>query len=260
VERTPLTLQTPGRDSAGVRVRRPDKLAEIVARKIMHDITARNLPFGTPLASEKEMALQYEVARNTLREALRILEIHGLIQIRTGPGGGPSVGSVRSEDMGRMMTLFFHGAGATLADLIDVRVLLEPMAARAAAERPDRDALAELKVAVDRGQANIGSGSDWLPVATEFHDLVAELSGNRVLGLIARSLKDIYYSRLPGVRADSPQRWRQKVQRAHLDIAAAIVAGDADQADALMRVHIQDFAARVRREDPKLIDSTVEWL
>jgi GntR family transcriptional regulator, transcriptional repressor for pyruvate dehydrogenase complex len=260
VERTPLSLQTPGPNAATVRVRRPEKLAETVARQIMHDFTAGNLPPGTPLASEKEMAAQYEVARNTLREALRILEIHGLIQIRTGPGGGPLVGSVRSDELGRMMTLFFHGAGATLADLMDVRVLLEPIAARAAAERPDREALADLKIAVDRAQANIRSSSEWLPVATEFHDLVAELSGNRVLSLIARALKDIYYSRLPGVRADSPQRWRQKVQRAHLDLAAAIVAGDADKAEVLMRAHIEEFAARVRREDPKLLDSMVEWL
>jgi DNA-binding FadR family transcriptional regulator len=243
----------------GSRARRPEKLAETVARQIVHDISERGLQPGALLPSEKQMATQYEVARGTLREALRILEIHGLIQMKMGPGGGPVVSQARSDELGRMLTLFFHGAGATMSDLMDARIVIEPMAARAAALASVRDDTL-LQVIVNRAQGSVSEGSGWLPVATEFHDVVAALSGNPVLDLLARSLKDIYYARLPAVRADSPKSWRQRVQRDHLAIGEAIANGDADAAEDLMRQHILAFKKRLSRDAPEMLNSKVEWL
>jgi len=243
----------------GSRARRPEKLAETVARLIVHDISERGLEPGAVLPSEKQMATQYEVARGTLREALRILELHGLIQMKMGPGGGPVVSDARSDELGRMLTLFFHGAGATMADLMDARIVIEPMAARAAALATARDD-ALLRTAVGRAQDSVKEGNGWLPVSTEFHDVVASLSGNPVLDLLARSLKDIYYARLPAVRADSPKSWRQRVQREHLAISDAIINGNADAAEELMRKHIVAFKTRLARDAPEMLNSKVEWL
>ena len=195
----------------GSRARRPEKLAETVARRIVHDISDQGLQPGAVLPSEKQMAAEYEVARGTLREALRILELHGLIQMKLGPGGGPVVNDTRSDELGRMLTLFLHGAGATMADLMDARIVIEPMAARAAALAASREQVEHLQDNVTTSQTAIRDGEGWLPVSTEFHDMVASLSGNPVLDLLARSLKDIYYARLPAVRADSPKSWRQRV-------------------------------------------------
>jgi GntR family transcriptional regulator, transcriptional repressor for pyruvate dehydrogenase complex len=244
----------------GSRARRPEKLAETVARRIVHDISELGLEAGAVLPSEKQMAAQYGVARGTLREALRILELHGLIQMKLGPGGGPVVNDASSEELGRMLTLFLHGAGATMADLMDARIVIEPMAARAAALGASREEVERLQDAVTTAQPAIKDGEGWLPVSTEFHDMVATLSGNPVLDLLARSLKDVYYARLPAVRADSPKSWRQRIQREHVAIAQAISDGDADAAEQLMRDHIVAFKRRWARQAPDILNSKVEWL
>ena len=165
-----VSLQPPAPGGPrGARARRPEKLAETVARRIVHDISDRGLQPGAVLPSEKQMSAQYEVARGTLREALRILEIHGLIQMKLGPGGGPVVNETRSDELGRMLTLFLHGAGATMADLMDARIVIEPMAARAAALSPNREAVARLRTAIDDdnpGSPRARTGCRWRPTST----------------------------------------------------------------------------------------------
>ena len=110
------------------------KVAEVVARQILHDIVDRELEPGAKLPSEVEMAETHGVARGSLREALRILEIHGLITLKPGPGGGPVVAAINSEDLGQTLTFFLQASGATFRELMQARLVLEPLMARAAAE------------------------------------------------------------------------------------------------------------------------------
>src|SRR5262249_3313574 len=91
----------PSRDSL---VPRTEKVALRVARLIVRDIVERGLTRGDALEAEAAMLQRFGISRASLREALRILEIHGLITIKPGPGGGPSVGAVDSRDFGRMAT------------------------------------------------------------------------------------------------------------------------------------------------------------
>src|SRR6266478_419143 len=118
---------------AWLDIPRSGKISETIARDILDDIVVRKLPPGTMLASEAVMLDRYGVGRASLREALRILEIHGLIKIKPGPRGGPVVAEVTSSDLGRSATFFFHAVGATFADLLSARVAIEPMMARLAA-------------------------------------------------------------------------------------------------------------------------------
>ena len=94
---------------------RPLKASESVARDIVDDIVVERLDEGDNLPAETAMLQQYGVSRETLREALRLLEVQGLISIRRGPGGGPIVGVVDPANLGRVSTLYYHLAGATYA-------------------------------------------------------------------------------------------------------------------------------------------------
>src|SRR5215208_4511482 len=78
----------------GNGLRRSPKKAETVARDIVRDIVRQGRQPGDALASESEMLDEYGTSRESLREALRLLEVQGLVSIRRGPGGGPSVCSV----------------------------------------------------------------------------------------------------------------------------------------------------------------------
>ncbi len=117
--------------SARQRRRRPAKVATSVAHEILHDIVERGLGPGSRLPSEVEMAESLQVARGSLREALRILEVLGLITIKPEPGGGPIVASMSSEDLGRTLTFFLKASGITLREVMEALVVLEPVMAKA---------------------------------------------------------------------------------------------------------------------------------
>src|ERR1700689_1242920 len=87
--------ERPGQERlAWLDIPRSGKISQTIARNILDDIVVRQLPPGTMLSSEAGMLARYGVGRASLREALRILEIHGLIKIKPGPRGGPVVAEV----------------------------------------------------------------------------------------------------------------------------------------------------------------------
>ena len=94
------------------RIRRVLKTSELIARDIILDISEGGLKAGDPLPPEATMLKQYEVGRASMREALRMLEVQGLVHIRAGARGGPVVGAATAENLARMLTLYFGLAGA----------------------------------------------------------------------------------------------------------------------------------------------------
>ena len=130
-------------------LKRGAKVAEALAQEIVHDIVKRKLPPGTLLPSEAQMIEDYGVGRGSLREALRILEVHGLITMKPGRNGGPMVIEVRTRDYGRMSTLFYHLGGVTFQELLEARLVMEATMARLAAEHgvPIKDVHAQAQKA-----------------------------------------------------------------------------------------------------------------
>src|SRR3954469_4467399 len=121
-------------------VMRQLKTSESVARDIVHDIVEQELETGDSLPSEAAMLEQYGVSRESLREALRLLEVQGLISIRRGPGGGPVVGTIAPANLGRVSTLFFYMAGATYRELFEAWIIGEGVLADMAARNPNTEA------------------------------------------------------------------------------------------------------------------------
>ncbi|MPZ81348.1 MAG: FCD domain-containing protein [Actinophytocola sp.] len=234
-------------------VRRGDKVSEAIARDIVRRIGAERLPPGTQLPPEAKMIEEYRVGRGSLREALRILEVHGLISIKPGPRGGPTVDRVHTRNFGRMASLYFQMDGVTFRELIEARLIMEPVMARRAAELRDPRLLAEL----DRFDGSTRSPEDYLQNATGFHQLVATMSGNRIMSLFGQSLADVLRDRFSD--ALFPKSRRREVLLAHKGIAAAITAGDADLAERLMRAHMEDYVAQVKRRHPGLLQEVVDW-
>jgi GntR family transcriptional repressor for pyruvate dehydrogenase complex len=243
---------------------RSDKVSEKMARRILRDIVTRNLQPGTKLPSEALMLRRYKVGRASLREGLRILEVYGLIWIKPGPGGGPVVADVSSVDFARSATFFYHAVGATLRELVEARVHLEPLMARLAAERFTDDAAKQLRHVLAREQLTIdepdttplseGDVFEWWPAL--FHRLVAGMSGNRVMGLFGQSVVDIYIER---VATMSTGERRAHVHAAHQGIGEAILKGQGQKAERLMRAHLEDIAESFTDRFPGLTDEIIDW-
>jgi DNA-binding FadR family transcriptional regulator len=231
------------------------KVAEAIAHDIVRKIAAENAQPGTQLPSEPQMVADYGVSRASLREALRVLEIHGLITIKPGAGGGPVVAGVDPAYFGRMATLYFQVGGMTFNELIEARLVIEPVMARLAAERRDPLLLEELIAAGSATQSP--DDETYLRSSKDFHRLIAAMAGNRVLSLYCLALEDIFHDRVTGMLF--PPKRRGAVAEAHKAIAEAIARGDATGAEALMREHMELYATYVRRRHPTLIDEVVDW-
>ena len=238
--------------------RRATKVATSVAREILHDIVDRGLAPGARLPSETEMAESLGVARASLREGLRILEVHGLITIKPGPGGGPIVAPISSDDLGQTLTFFLHASGTTFREVMGARLILEPMMARLAAERGDPTVRAALQEGIDRAGGVLDEDDHrYLDIATSFHEIVSGASGNSVLDLLTRSLKDIYAARVRSVVYEPGERVR--ILHAHKAVAEAIIGGDGDRAEDLMRDHMQEFVDRFEERFGGFMDEKIDW-
>jgi len=235
---------------------RSDKLSERLARTILSDIVEGQLAAGAMLPSEATMMENYSVGRNSLREALRILEIHGLVKIKPGPKGGPAVASISSSNLGRSASFFFNALGATFGDLLQARLVIEPVMARQAAAQVSDVSARAITAALARHDASGPEPKDWMPESASFHVLVNGLSGNPVLDLVCRALIEIYAERTP---TSYPSSDGAHVRRAHGLIAKAIINGDPDLAERRMHSHIKSQLTNVKRHQPALMDEPIDW-
>ena len=248
---------------AAVSQRRTEKLSEIIARAIVHD--SRGLPPGTMLPSEAKLLEQYQVGRTSLREALRVLEMQGLIVIRPGPGGGPMLTEVDSAHFGRMASLYLHKAGATYRDTLDARLILEPVVAGIVAEQQDPKHIHELQEYLQRSSTsldeNLPTDLDERSVEDlrqlEFHMMLMGMSGNPVINLVGRSLQELRVDR------DSVEMFRRHEPpngtMVHEMIARAMIDGRPAQAEQLMREHMREFIDYTHEHHPELLAQTVSW-
>jgi GntR family transcriptional repressor for pyruvate dehydrogenase complex len=234
------------------------KLSETIAAQILDDIARRGMHEGDSLMSEAAMLETYGGGRASVREALRILETNGLISIKAGPHGGAVVGRVDPVQFGRSACRYFQLGGATIKELIEARLILEPATTALAARRRD-------PVDMERLRSWLESTADtppqdipaYLAEVSEFHTLVAGMSGNLVLDLITLAMKDVFTSRVKGALF-SPSA-RNRVRAVHEEIARHVLDGDADGAEELMREHLADSVRSATKRLPGLLDERVSW-
>jgi GntR family transcriptional repressor for pyruvate dehydrogenase complex len=239
---------------------RPLKTSETVARDIVHAIVARGLRTGDKLPSEAAMLDEYSVSRESLREGLRLLEVHGLITIRRGPGGGPVVGRIDPANLGQISTLFYHLAGGTYEELFEACVITETTLAGLAARNPDR---AAVKAAMQPFLLDTESAGPSDTVAAfvadhlRFHSVVASLARNRVLELALQSVGQIFTHHIVG-NAD-PRDIQSDIERDHGDIARAITGGHVAKASSLMERHVRSLTDEYRAQMGDQMSDLIEW-
>jgi GntR family transcriptional regulator, transcriptional repressor for pyruvate dehydrogenase complex len=237
------------RIAAFSRVRVP-KAAEVIADTLRTRIARGELRAGDALPGEADLIKQFGVSRPTLREALRILEAQALINVARGARGGARIEIPSSRLAARHVALLLQVQGATLADVYEARLLIEPSAARLAAERAPTPAAKALREIIRAEEEALGDAEAFSRAAIRFQERLVEVSGNRTLGLLTHMLRDVVeMQRRAGVaRNDTyPDRLsvRRKVVDAHRRVAALIGAGNGVKAEAQWRQFLSDVAAIV---------------
>lgn len=220
----------------GRKVLRPREQVEDMIRAA---ILAGEIRSGEKLPSEAELARQFDVSRNTVREALHALATQNLLYKVPGAGGGSFVRSVDHESLGNtvsdaMQSLLALGR-IQFEELAMVRQHLEVPAVRAAAEHRTAEDLERLHVIV-REQISVSVDDPAVPqLDAQFHVRIAAASRNRVLSALVAAL---HRQTEPVRYLDLSPEVGQVTVRQHQAILAAIEQRDPDAGERAMIEHL----------------------
>src|ERR1700733_3010652 len=109
------------------------KASEVLANELPESILSGKFPEGTSLPTERDMVTQTQMSRTTVREALRVLEVQGLVRIKAGRAGGAFVQRPGEESVTNSLELMIRGRQIRLASVHETREAIEPSCARLAA-------------------------------------------------------------------------------------------------------------------------------
>jgi DNA-binding FadR family transcriptional regulator len=232
-------------------LKRSTELAGIIEA----EIESRQLPPGFLLGSEPELCQSYGVSRAILREAVRLLEHHQLVRMKTGRGGGlivsePDVGALTGG-----LALLLRRQGVEPSDLALARLFVEGTCVRLATERLTPEGIADIHSCLEmEDRAPVRSVREH---AAEFHLLVARLSANPILQVFTTILVTLTAQRVG--RPSKMKAANDSIVRAHHRIAEAMIAGDSGKAQLLMDRHFEAMSEAWRSSNaafPQLQVST----
>lgn len=220
------------------------KLYEEVAARIRELISSGELGPGQALPSERKLAEQFKVGRAVIREAIRQLEVAGLVESRHG--GGNYVREVTVEHLVAPIASVLSGMDHLREELMDARLFVEPQIARAAAERATPEDLRLLDDVIGRQGDGAAKGRATGKEDAEFHDLLARATHNTVVERIMDVIDNLL--------EDSHARWFQSVERSETSLAGnrlvleAVRRKDGEAAQKAMIDHLREIARNSRVE------------
>jgi DNA-binding FadR family transcriptional regulator len=218
--------------------------AEIVDR-IKAAIRAGALAPGAQLPSERDLTTQLGVSRVSVRDALRMLEANGLIEVRVGAKGGAFVTVPAPKLVGEGIADMLLLAGdVDPAQITEARMVFELGMLELACARATDEDLAELNEICDRADAALAAGAYDPSLSAAFHARLARCTHNEALALFAESFQAPLEASLRQARAVDPEAGRTGALE-HRALVIAIAARNAGKAREIMAAHIGRTAARV---------------
>jgi DNA-binding FadR family transcriptional regulator len=223
---------------------KPTKVFQEVVTQIEEAIFAGHIKAGDTLPSERDLKTAFKISRGTLREALRVLEQKGLIEIRLGVGGGSVVRSVGTGEVSASLGLLIRSQKVSLDHLAEFREDVEAIVAARAAERRRPEDVRRLEELVERAGRCVAAGAarrdEFLGIDRQIHTILAEITGNPVYKSVLSSIHDNihrYYDRFLSMA--EPELAEN--HRDLCDIVRAVVQGDPVAARALSQQHVKRF-------------------
>ena len=213
-----------------------------VADQLREAILAGQLPAGEPLPPERELAESFGVSRTSIREALRALQAQGLITVGGSPLR-PLVARELDDPAREALVNLLLLKRIELADLVELRCVLEAAAVRRAARGRDRPALAEARQALEDMRGGDVGIEEFDEADVRFHVALARASGNEAMHLVMQALRGAAARQLLDALREQGDRQRtlKRLTRQHAAILEAVELGHGDLAARLVEGHIRGF-------------------
>ena len=233
----------PLRSTAGIgRIVRVPKAAELIADALRQRIAQGELTAGDALPSEADLMVEFNVSRASLREALRVLETEALIEVKRGAQGGARIRLPRDDTAAKSMGILLQLRGATLKDMFDARLIIEPPLMNQLAQIRSEDDLQVINAHLDYERRHVDNSKLYAPAAADFHRILVSRAGNIALALIVGMLDELYLRHLnqfiASERPDLPALNNQSFSN-HTQLVDAITERDGASAEIVWRYHMQ---------------------
>lgn len=206
-----------------------------------------NLRAGDRLPTVNEMAKELGVGPASVREAYRVLETMGILEVRQGRGTTVAADFVEPA---RRVEDFKVAQQQSVATVMETRRLIEPAVAALAAERatvPEREAILQSARDMDR---MVKEGKDFVEPDLNFHDLIFAASHNPTLAQTLSGLREVMID-LRRLVTRNPIAVEKAVHY-HLLIALAIYEGSIDAAQTLMKQHLEEAERELQRSSERV--------
>lgn len=240
-------------DQTPFRKLSPVRIFEQAAEQIKELINEGYFQDGEKLPPEQELSKQLNVSRSSIREALRVLESEGLVEIKRGLGAYLTLARGQRRSL-RDVSQWLKQRKESLEQVLQVRECIEGTSAALAAKHASAEALRKIRDLIEEQISHVEiisqTGDENYDILSQldvgFHLAISEASGNDIIHEIVSHVVPSFSESNKAVLYVS-KRMDRTIEE-HLEILKALEAGDAETAERVMRAHI----SQVRREIVKL--------
>jgi DNA-binding FadR family transcriptional regulator len=220
------------------------KAADVLAEHLRERILGGDFQEGFQLPTERQLAESSGLSRTSVREALRILEIEGLIVTRPGRGGGSAVRRPSPDSIQRSVELFIRGHRILFRSLLETREAIEPVVAQLAARNHTAEDLANMREKQNVLEASFGDRNAYLAANVQWHLAVAQASHNELLTAFMTAISQAIRAGTD-IETFNSDAVRTATIRAHARIMQAIANRDSEAAARRMARHVGAYSEQV---------------
>jgi GntR family transcriptional regulator, transcriptional repressor for pyruvate dehydrogenase complex len=221
-----------------------NRMSEAIVQQIRGLIRSEQLRPGDRLPSERDLGERMGVSRVTVREAMRVLEAGGLIEIRVGARGGAIVTSPSSTKIGTGLADLISLSPLTAAEVTEARQVFELGIIPLVIARATAEDIAELREMVATHQAALKSGEYTMQMSAAFHVRVAACTHNAAIEMLVHSFHGPLLMSLREAQVAAPLMGVRGTNE-HRDFVEAVARMDVQKAEEIMRAHLDRTARRV---------------
>ncbi|WP_457552644.1 FadR/GntR family transcriptional regulator [Desulfobacula sp.] len=224
-----------------------------VVEQIQDAIINGTLSPGTKLPPERELKDMFNTSRGTLREALRVLEQKGLIEIKLGVSGGAIVKQIDADPIIESLALLIRSGGVSLEHLAEFRIKIEGIIVELAACRTAKKDIEELETLYDKAKVYYEK-NDWenfLKTDEKMHTYIGTMTRNPVFQFVQKSIHDNIHSYYKEYLPMNKERTLENLTDFE-KIIAALKVNDGKTASAIIMDHVQRFSDKMQEKIAKL--------
>jgi len=205
---------------------------------------------GNKLPSESELARQFGVGRQTIREGLRLLELSGFITIQKGSAGGPIIIDTVLSKISDLLLDAFQMKKITIDELTTARLDVERALLNHVITNAGDDEIKSLQDNILQARREVEAGTRPFTTNSEFHNILAKSSRNPIFVIVEATIMTVVIDFLSRLTPDFDGS--KRTIREHESILDAIKKRDLEEATALLEKHILEVGSRFRgyRKNP----------